>query len=73
MLENDYAKLLIKKRRSLNMTQSEVAIKVGISRTYYTDIENGRSFPSGRTMLKINEVLPIFFIINDANRDYKEA
>ncbi|WP_432741281.1 hypothetical protein [Staphylococcus equorum] len=32
-------------------------------------MENGRTFPSGRMMLRINEVLPIFLFINDAERD----
>lgn len=49
-------------------TQKEVAEKSGISRSYYADIENGRTLPSSGVLFNINNVLPIFLIINDADR-----
>lgn len=48
-------------------TQKDAAKKIGISRSYYSDIENGRILPSGKTLFKINNVLPIFLNINDVN------
>ena len=67
--EKEFIRLLKHQRLRQNKTQLEVSKSVGISRSYYSDIENGRSFPSGKVLLKINEVLPIFLIINDAKRD----
>lgn len=73
MKSNERYRFLLKsKRKKLNLTQYEVSTKIKISRSYYSDIENGRTFPSGRMMLRINEVLPIFLFINDAERDLKE-
>jgi len=49
------------------LTQKEAAKKIGISRSYYSDIENGRTLPSGKTLFKINNILPIFLAIDDVN------
>lgn len=54
-------------RKEKKWTQKETAEKIGISRSYYSDIENGRTLPSGKTLFKINNVLPIFLTINDVN------
>lgn len=67
--EKDFIRLLKKQRLSQKKTQFEVSETIGISRSYYSDIENGRSFPSGKVLLKINEVLPIFLVLNDDERD----
>lgn len=68
-VEKEFIRLLKHQRLRQNKTQLEVSKSVGISRSYYSDIENGRSFPSGKVLLKINEVLPIFLIMNDVKRD----
>lgn len=65
----NYRTLIKQKRTEKKLTQEEVSKLIGISRSYFSDIENGRSVPSGRVLLKINEVLPIFLIINDADKD----
>lgn len=72
MVDKNYRFWLKKKRKELGLTQETVAEKIGISRSYLSDIENGRTFPSGRMMLRINEVLPIFLFNNDVKRDFKE-
>lgn len=73
MKNNERYRFLLKsKRKELNLTQYQVSEKIKISRSYYSDIENGRTFPSGKMMLRINEVLPIFLFINDAKRDFEE-
>ncbi|RQN00308.1 transcriptional regulator [Staphylococcus pettenkoferi] len=72
-VDRSYRIDLKRKRLSLKLTQQEVALKVGISRSFYSDIENGNSFPSGRMLLRINEVLPIFLSISDADSENKEA
>ena len=58
---------LLRKKRGL--TQNEVSKIVGISRSYYCDIENDRVLPSFKVLLKINEVLKIFSI-NDVNSEH---
>lgn len=55
-------------RKRKKWTQKECADKIGISRTYYSDIENGKSFPSFEVIIKINELFPFFLITNDADR-----
>lgn len=69
--ENDiiYCMQLKAERKKRKWTQHGVAEKIGISRSYYNDIENGRVLPSGRVLLKLNTVLPIFLILNDVNSD----
>lgn len=44
-------------RISKNLTQEEFAKKIGISRTYYTNIEKGRYIPSLITANKIKNIL----------------
>ncbi|MGW7973671.1 helix-turn-helix domain-containing protein [Staphylococcus xylosus] len=74
MKDNERYRFLLKsKRKELNLTQYQVSEKIKISRSYYSDIENGWTFPSGKMMLRINEVLPIFLFVNDAKRDIKEG
>lgn len=63
----DYLIILKKNRAEKKWTQQEMAYKIGISRSYYSDIENGRTMPSGKVLFAINEVTPIFLIINDVN------
>ncbi|PTL37652.1 helix-turn-helix domain-containing protein [Alkalicoccus saliphilus] len=59
--------LKIKEERTKRkMTQKETAEKIGISRSYYSDIENGRTLPSSKVLFAINSVLPIFLPVDDA-------
>ena len=52
--------LNIKERREeLDLSQKELAEKVGISQSFLCDIEQGRSKPSIDTALKIAEALNI--------------
>ncbi|WP_462421106.1 helix-turn-helix domain-containing protein [Salinicoccus sp. Marseille-QA3877] len=66
-IEIDYRRILRMKRKRLKLTQQEAADKIGISRSYLSDIENGKSLPSGKTLFAINEVIPIFLPFNDDN------
>ncbi len=59
---------LKEEREKRKWTQKEAAEKIGISRSYYSDIENGRTLPSSKILFNINNVLPIFLAINDADR-----
>lgn len=64
----DYNLMLKKKRKSLKLTQEEMADKIGISRSYYGDIETGRTIPSGKVFLKINEITSIFLLNDDVGK-----
>lgn len=66
-LDVNYHFILKNKRKKIKKTQKEIAEIIGISRSYYSDIENGRTIPSGKTLFKLNEVLPFFLISNDAD------
>lgn len=68
----DYRIILKRKRTLLKWTQKEAAKKIGISRSYFSDIENGRTIPSGKILFAINEVIPIFLPFEDADRLQKE-
>lgn len=46
-------------RRSINMTQQELAEKVGISVTFLSEIENGRKSMSVDTLIKLSKVLQV--------------
>lgn len=62
-----YHMKLKEERQKRKWTQKETAKKIGISRSYYSDIENGRTLPSSKILFNINNVLPIFLTINDAD------
>lgn len=66
--EKKYSTWLKEERNRRKLTQKEVADQTGISRSYYSDIENGRSLPSGKIIFNLNNVLPIFLKQNDADR-----
>lgn len=48
-----------KKRKQLDLTQEDVAYKVGISRAYMGYIEQGRNVPSMEVLEKIARVLKV--------------
>lgn len=67
ILQNMSEAMLLGRKRK-KWTQQQCATKIGISRTYYSDIENGKALPSFEVILKINELFPFFLMINDAER-----
>ncbi|OGE32707.1 hypothetical protein A3J19_00350 [Candidatus Daviesbacteria bacterium RIFCSPLOWO2_02_FULL_41_8] len=48
-----------KHRKELNLTQEELAFKIGISRAYMGYIEQGRNIPAVEVLQKIAKVLRI--------------
>lgn len=48
---------LVNKRKEKKMTQKQVAKEVGISRSFYSEIENGAKYPGGKTAKKIADAL----------------
>lgn len=60
MVDKKVGKSLKKARKSLGLTQTEVAEKVGISSNYYSMIERGtRKNPGSDVMTKIAKVLKL--------------
>lgn len=52
-------KLFKEKRNALGMTQTEVAVAVGVSLTSYQLWERGASYPNEENQIKLFEVLNI--------------
>lgn len=52
-------KRIRKKRKELDLTQEDVAYRVGISRAYMGYIEQGRNVPSLEVLEKIAKVLKV--------------
>ncbi|MEG2353724.1 MAG: helix-turn-helix transcriptional regulator [Clostridium sp.] len=68
---------LIKFRNSLNLTQEEMAIKIGVSKSYYSKIERGFKKPGRGFIEKYKETFPnkdinIFFTQTITLSDKKE-
>lgn len=59
---------LKRKRQDIGLTQEELAKNVGISRTYYADVEAGRYNPSLKVFKKLAKILDLdvnYLIKND--------
>ena len=56
-LNKIFANNLIKLRRSKNLTQLELAEKIGISEKHMSKIETGKNYPALDTFLKILDTL----------------
>lgn len=59
-IEKEFASDLKKERQKRNYTQKEAAELIGISRSYFSDIENAKRIPNGRIYLRIKEIFPFF-------------
>lgn len=67
-MKTEIGKLLKDERIKRSLTQEQTATLLGISRSYYADLETGRYFPSGRLIMKLNDVFNLFYLIeNDGN------
>lgn len=55
----DLGKKLKELRTSYNLTQSELAVKLSISRVNYTRYENGKVCPDYETIIKIADFYDI--------------
>lgn len=69
-------KILLKKRRSKNLTQLQVAEHSGVSREHYTHIENGVRRPSPEVAQKIAKLLDFdwtIFYTQSSNEKEKKA
>lgn len=55
-------KLLVERRKTLGLSQQEVADAVGIDRSYYSKIENGLT-PSVKVAKAISEILGVKWIL----------
>lgn len=51
-----------RERKKKNITQKELGEKVGISNTYLSDMEIGRTNPSIKTLKKIAQGLDIHYV-----------
>lgn len=67
---------IAQRRHQLGLLQEQVALKVGLSKTHISNIENGNSVPSLETVVKLADVLettPDAFILGvNRGRDGEE-
>ena len=59
MLYKDFSRLIKEKRMDLNITQAEMARTLGLNRSSYNKIENGRLEPSFITLQAICRLLEL--------------
>lgn len=68
-----FGEIIKSTRIKKKLKQYELAELVGISRSYLSDIENNRYIPSGKTLLKIDKEIGLFYLSeNDGNTIQKE-
>ncbi|HHU6749854.1 TPA: helix-turn-helix domain-containing protein [Staphylococcus pseudintermedius] len=62
-------------RLELNLTQKQMAKKMGVSRPYYNKLENNRSSISAETLIYVSKKLnvPLSKLINDDTRLTKDV
>ena len=74
VLQKTKREWLIQKRHLLNMSQSEIAIRIGISQNYYSWLEQGKRRPSPQIAKKIGKELEIpwilFYIDNEDSTSF---
>ena len=64
-LDNAFGKILKLRRNSVNLSQDRLGLESGLSRSYISDLENGKKDPSLFTIFKLADALkvkPSFFI-----------
>lgn len=61
----DFGKILKGIRKDKGLKQREMAKILNISRSYYSDLECNRYFPSSKLLLKMNKYFDIFYLINN--------
>lgn len=72
-MEKQIGLYLKKARNKRNLTQEQASYLIGISRSYFSDIETGRYFPSLRLLNKLNHEFQLFYLIpNDGNAIQKQ-
>ena len=52
-----FSENLANKRKTMKLTQTEIAKKLNINRVTYTGYETGKHFPDVETLIKIADIL----------------
>lgn len=73
MFKKELSDTMLIGRKNNKWTQMDAAEVLGISRSYYSEIETGISLPSLSLVIKINNVFPFFLLQNDADRMYMKG
>lgn len=55
--------LLEERRKNKQITQQAIADKIGVSRQYYNELENGKRLPSVKIAKKIGVILDVDWTI----------
>ena len=62
---SEIGKALRYERKKRKLTQKQAADLIGISRSYFSDLEAGRYYPSGKVLLKLNSEFNIFYLLSN--------
>lgn len=61
----EIGRLLKSARKEQGLTQLEASKKLGISRSYLSDLEGDRYFPSGELLFRFNKEYNLFYLIDN--------
>lgn len=64
-MEKELGLYLKEARKRRKLTQEEASNIVGVSRSYFSDIETGRYLPSLKLLTKLNDEFHFFYLINN--------
>jgi transcriptional regulator with XRE-family HTH domain len=72
--DHNFASVIRRRRRELDLTQEEVARRIGTSTSYIAHLESARRHPSEEVVVQLAEVLmldarELFFLANPQTRD----
>ena len=58
-LDSAFGKTLKSRRQSINLSQEQLGLESGLSRSYISDLENGKKDPSLFTIFKLANALDL--------------
>ena len=58
-LDSAFGKTLKSRRQSINLSQEQLGVESGLSRSYISDLENGKKDPSLFTIFKLANALDL--------------
>lgn len=72
--ERSFGAAIRERRRQLDLTQEEIAKRIGTSTPYIGHLESGKRHPSGKVIARLSEILglpgrELFFLANPGTRE----
>ena len=75
ILTDSLGRAIRNRRRTLGLSQEELAWRCGLNRSYITDIERGARNPSLKTIARLAEALqmPLYALLREAEQKLPES